>query len=174
MIAFTILGQPQSKANSRRLVKFGDKLASVKSVEALKWESDALRQIPPRHRVRLEGPVSVTMRIFYASERPDLDESLVLDVLQDRKGKELDPKTGKRAIIQSGVYRNDRQVREKHIFHHIDRSNPRVEIEIAPVQAQQVDLFSDADDDDEFDDPFKVEKPSKLTRADDERFGLRV
>ena len=143
MIRFTIIGEPASKANSRRLVSFGDRTASVKSKKALGYERDAMRQIPPHARQRLEGPVRVTLRIFYATERPDLDESIVLDVLQDRWGKRKVP-AGEvdipRELLQPGVYRNDRQVREKHVFHGIDRANPRTEIEVEALQAQQPSL----------------------------------
>lgn len=132
-IAFTILGEPASKANSRKVVKFGERTAMVKSTKALGYERDALRQIPPAYRLQIEGPVRVTMRIYYATERPDLDESLILDVLQDRhKGK-----GDERQIVQRGVYRNDRQVREKHVYHAIDRRNPRTEIEIETMEMQQ-------------------------------------
>jgi Holliday junction resolvase RusA-like endonuclease len=145
MIAFTILGEPASKANSRQIVTIGDRPSSIKSKKARDYERDALRQIPPRARVRLEGPVRVTLRIWYATERPDLDESIVLDVLQDRwaKRRESNPFDGKpepRALLQPGVYRNDRQVREKHVFHGIDRKNPRAEIEVEPLVAQQAGL----------------------------------
>jgi Holliday junction resolvase RusA-like endonuclease len=144
-ISFTILGQPCSKANSRKIVtlakgKDHERTAVVKSKEALQYERDALRQIPPAFRLRLEGPVAVTIRIFYASERPDLDESLILDVLQDRWGL-LGIKGVNRTLSQAGVYRNDRQVREKHIYHGVDRANPRAEITVQPLVAQQAQLF---------------------------------
>jgi hypothetical protein len=42
-----------------------------------------------------------------------------------------------------GVYRNDRQVREKHVFHGIDRANPRAEVTVEPLQAQQAALIDD-------------------------------
>jgi Holliday junction resolvase RusA-like endonuclease len=42
--------------------------------------------------------------------------------------------------VQKGVYRNDRQVREKHVFHAIDRANPRAEIEVEPIEAQQQEM----------------------------------
>lgn len=142
MIAFTILGEPASKANSRELVTFGRgedaRPALIKSKKARAYERDALLQIPAAARVRIDGPVRVTIRIFYASERPDLDESVVLDVLQDRyrgKGEH-------RQLDQKGVYRNDRQVREKHIYHGIDRVNPRAEIEVEPLVAQQQDMLA--------------------------------
>jgi hypothetical protein len=121
-VALTIFGEPASKANQRQLVSFpdgkgGKRPALIKSKKARNYESDALLQIPPAARLQLEGPVRVTLRVFYASQRPDLDESVILDVLQDRyvgRGEE-------RELVQKGVYRNDRQVREKHVFHAIDR-----------------------------------------------------
>ena len=141
MIRLTILGEPASKANSREIVTIGGRPSSIKSKKAREYERAALRQIPPAARQRIDGPVCVTLRIHYASERPDLDESIVLDVLQDRWHKrERNPFDGKpepRALLQAGVYRNDRQVREKHVYHSIDRNNPRVEIEVVPMSAQQ-------------------------------------
>jgi Holliday junction resolvase RusA-like endonuclease len=137
VIRLTILGEPASKANSRELVTFGSgenkRPALIKSQKARDYERDALRQIPPMLRIQIEVPVRVTMRIFYASERPDLDASVVLDCLQDR----WHGKGEARALVQKGVIRNDRQVRELHLYHAIDRTNPRAEIEIqtlAPAQ----------------------------------------
>lgn len=135
-VRLTIYGEPASKGNSRQLVSFpdgkgGKRPAIIKSAKARDYERDALRQIPPVLRHQLEGPVRVTLRIFYATERPDLDESVVLDVLQDRYAKNAD---GERVIVQKGVIRNDRQVREKHVFHAIDKRAPRAEIEIEPLQ----------------------------------------
>lgn len=136
-IRLTILGEPASKANSRELVSFGrgenKRPALIKSKKARDYERDALRQIPPMLRIQLEVPVRVTMRIYYASERPDLDASVVLDCLQDR----WHGKGEARALVQKGIIRNDRQVRELHLYHAIDRANPRAEIEIqtlAPAQ----------------------------------------
>lgn len=125
-IKFTIRGQPYSKANSRQLVLIRGRPSSIKSAQARAFERDARLQIPASARVRLEGEVAVTLHIYYASERPDLDESIVLDVLQDQTARVGE----KRVVTAAGVYRNDRQVREKHIYHGVDRSNPRVEVEV--------------------------------------------
>jgi len=130
MIALTILGEPASKANQRKLVSFGSRPALIKSSKALAYERDALRQIPPAARQRLDGPVRATIRVYYATQRPDLDESLILDVLQDR----YTGKGAERVLIQAGVYRNDRQVRERHVYHAIDKANPRAEIVIEPIE----------------------------------------
>lgn len=146
-IIFTILGEAASKANSRQIVMRGGKPMSIKSDKALDFERNALRQIPPRYRVQYTGPVAVTLHIFYASERPDLDESIVLDVLQDRYETQKLTKAQKdagmkaeRYLVQRGVYVNDRQVREKHVFHGIDRANPRTVVHILPLQPQQTEL----------------------------------
>lgn len=146
-IVFTILGEPASKANSREIVTINDRPSSIKSKKARSYERDALAQIPPRYRVQYTGPVIVTLHIFYASERPDLDESIVLDVLQDRyKSEKLTPAQkaagvkARRLLVQRGVYVNDRQVRQKHIYHGIDRANPRTIVNILPLQMQQAKL----------------------------------
>lgn len=134
-IEFVIQGQPFSKANRRQMVTIGGKPQLIKSKEAREYEAMALRQIPPKARLQLQCPVAVTMRIFYASERPDLDESVVLDVLQNRYAKVKE--TGERVLIQAGVYVNDRQVREKHVFHGIDKGNPRCEIRVESISRQE-------------------------------------
>jgi Holliday junction resolvase RusA-like endonuclease len=151
-IDFTIRGEPASKANSREIVtrkfrnadgKMKTRPMSIKSEKARDYERTAILQIPAFARVELTGPIRVTMRIFYASERPDLDESVVLDLMQSRyrtvrrKGKDV------RELVRKGVYLNDRQVRQKFILHAIDRTNPRAEIRIEPLTAQQLALGFD-------------------------------
>lgn len=143
-IRFTILGEPASKANSRKLVTFGRgedaRPALIKSQKARDYERTALLQIPADAKLMLRGEVRVTLRIFYATERPDLDESIVLDVLQAKYSKVEEGRA--RELIRRGVYVNDRQVREKHVYHGIDRANPRAEIEIEALQPQQEALFT--------------------------------
>ena len=112
-ITFTIEGEPCSKANSRRLAIIRGKPAFIKSAKGLKYIQDAQFQTPLQTPL-LEGELAAHITIFYASERPDLDESLILDAMQGR------------------IYKNDRQVREKHVFHRIDRARPRAEITIGP------------------------------------------
>ena len=111
-----IVGEPASKANSRRMVRRGGRVAFIKSQKALSYV-DALRLQVPRlpEGEQLRGALKLTARVFYASRRPDLDISLILDGLQDR------------------IYRNDRQVREMHLFHFIDRTQPRTELHIEEV-----------------------------------------
>jgi Holliday junction resolvase RusA-like endonuclease len=134
LIHFTIPFEPASKANSRQIVKIKGRQASIKSQKARDFETAAAWFIPQAARQMLTGEVCLTANIFYSTERPDMDESVVLDVLQAKfaprpKGSK---KTAPRQILSKGVYVNDRQVRERHIFHGIDKQTPRVEIWIRP------------------------------------------
>lgn len=150
-IEFVIIGQPASKANSRAIVprkvrskSTGDLVSrpmSIKSEAAREYEKACLKQVPPKARQRLEGPMRVSIRIWYASERPDLDESVILDCVQDRYAWAKRGTGEKRVLVHRGVYRNDRQVRQKVMLHGIDRTNPRAHIVIEPLQAQQLELL---------------------------------
>ncbi len=140
-IKFTIFGEPASAKNSRKQASVGKPGAKrtiwIKSEKARNYEHDALRQIPPIARVQLQGPVCVTLRIWYATERPDLDESLILDILQNRfKGK-----APARQLVQKGVYCNDRQVKEKHVYWGKDPLAPRTEVSVEAMEVPQAELF---------------------------------
>jgi Holliday junction resolvase RusA-like endonuclease len=111
---FKIFGEPASKSNSRKIVRYGGVSRLIKSDKALSY-SAAFKQQAVAGDL-LEGDLCVTMHIWYASRRPDLDESLILDLLQDV------------------AYKNDRQVKEKHIYHHLDKENPRCEIVVAKIK----------------------------------------
>jgi Holliday junction resolvase RusA-like endonuclease len=133
VIAFTVKGEPASKANQRKFVHIplkqgGVRKAFVKSAKALAYEKTFHLQCP-EIRPLLEGDLKATITIFYASHRPDLDESVILDCMQARKVK----LPNDQYTLVGGVYLNDRQVREKHIFHRIDRSNPRADIRIEKI-----------------------------------------
>jgi Holliday junction resolvase RusA-like endonuclease len=134
-VRLVILGEPCSKSNTSQIVRMGERVSIGKSVDAKAYIKAALPQIPPKARQRIEGPVRFTATLYYASERRDLDEGQILDVLQDQWKR--DKRTGERVLVQAGVYRNDRQVREKHIRHAIDKANPRAEILIEPLVPQE-------------------------------------
>ena len=114
-VSFTIFGEPASKANSRRIVKMGTMIRVIKSDKALNY-ADTFKQQCPQLEELIECAVAVRIKIYYASRRPDLDESLILDLMQE------------------SIYRNDRQVKEKHIFWALDPENPRAEIRVEPLQ----------------------------------------
>ena len=119
-----IFGEPASKANSRRVVRFGSMSRLIKSQKALNY-SDAFRQQCQPLATLMTGDLRVTLHIYYASRRPDLDESLILD------------------LMQGLIYENDRQVKERHAYWGLDPENPRAEIliekieEIAPKKKPQ-------------------------------------
>ena len=108
-ISQIIFGEPASKANSRKVVRIGGMSRLIKSSKALKYSEAFKRQCTPLATL-MQGDLRVIMRIFYASRRPDLDESLILD------------------LMQGLIYENDRQVKEKHIYWGLDPENPRTEI----------------------------------------------
>tara|TARA_R100001086_G_scaffold226893_1_gene145771 strand:- start:54 stop:419 length:366 start_codon:yes stop_codon:yes gene_type:complete len=110
-ISFVAHGEPASKSNQRRLVMHKSKPRFIKSAKALSFLKAFSLQVP-RCDPLMEGDVSVTMTIYYASRRPDLDESVVLDAMQGY------------------VYQNDRQVKEKHIYWALDKDDPRVEVSV--------------------------------------------
>ncbi len=118
-VRVTILGELASKANSRQAVPRKSKVgkafvAFIKSDKALGWLAGAAHQVPALP-VLLVGKLKISVRIFYASRRPDLDASLLFDFLQGR------------------VFGNDRQLREQHIYHCLDKLNPRVVALIEPM-----------------------------------------
>jgi len=49
-----------------------------------------------------------------------------------------------RRLVRRGVYVNDRQVREKHVYHDIDKTNPRADIIVEPLDPQQSSLLDGA------------------------------
>jgi len=111
VIEFEIIGEPASKANSRKLVTIKGRPAFIKSEKARKYVKSFQEQCPKLDTL-VDVDVSVWIKIYYATRRPDLDESVILDAMQDL------------------IYVNDRQVKEKHIFWGLDRENPRSEIKI--------------------------------------------
>ena len=115
---WVIRGEPASKANSRRVVRIGGMSRLIKSPKALTYSEVFKSQAEPLAEL-IEDDVRVTMFIHYASRRPDLDESLILD------------------LLQGVAYVNDRQVKEKHIYWHLDKGDPRAEIIIDVLPSKE-------------------------------------
>ena len=118
-ITFTALGEPASKANSRKMVTIRGRPALIKSQKARDYVKQFELQCP-----QLEVPTTeddqVEMMIYYASRRPDLDESLILDCMQCR------------------IYKNDRQVKQKFIYWGLDRENPRTIIRVRSCDVKDI------------------------------------
>ena len=110
-VVFVVFGEPASKANSRQLVRLNGRPSFIKSKKARDYVN-AFQLQCKRANPLLQGDLGVSIKIYYASRRPDLDESVILD------------------CMQGFVYENDRQVKEKHVFHGLDKDNPRAEIRV--------------------------------------------
>ena len=111
-------GEPASKANSRQIVMFGKRPAIIKSKKARDYVKTFEKQAASLEAL-LEGDLAVHITIYYASRRPDLDESVILD------------------CMEGVIYVNDRQVKEKHIFHGLDKDHPRSEIFVWRIEQKE-------------------------------------
>ena len=129
---FIVYGEPASKANSRRIVNFGKKMGVIKSQKARDYEKLFAQQCPTLENI-IETilnennnqviDVKVELIVYYASRRPDLDESVILDCMQGK------------------IYVNDRQVKEKIVYWGLDRDTPRTHIRVSTLETR--DLPSD-------------------------------
>lgn len=118
-VTFTVYGEPASKANSRKMVLIKGRPALIKSAKARAYVTTFESQCPVLEVPTTED-VIVEMMIYYASRRPDLDESLILDCMQCR------------------VYKNDRQVKQKFIYWGLDKENPRSVIRVRSCDIKKI------------------------------------
>lgn len=138
MIRFTARGEPVSLKNNKQLgsVKESSKgnryREIVNSREVINYQKFFLPQIPWQAQAMLDVPVRVLIKIWYRTQRPDLDEAIILDLMQAQYTRH--PKTQEKLVVRRGVYTNDRLVRERHVYHGIDKQHPRVEIIVMPIE----------------------------------------
>ena len=110
----TVQGEPASKANSRQLVLIKGRMVPIKSKKALSY----MRTFDQQCRILdplMDEDLAIAMKIYYKTRRPDLDESLILDLLQGR------------------VYKNDRAIKLKYVEHGLSKDDPRVVMAIGPL-----------------------------------------
>lgn len=119
-VTFVIFGEPASKANSRRLVTLGGRPAFIKSAKANSYVTEFVRQCSAQVTEKTDKDVRVEMVIHYASRRPDLDESVILDAMQGI------------------VYGNDRQVKQREVYWALDRENPRAVIRVVECDTNAI------------------------------------
>lgn len=114
--AFTIIGEPASKSNARRLIKIKKKFRVIKSKKAIDYVGEFKKQLKDQHlELMIEGRVCLFVKVWYASWRPDLDIELIKDAMQGI------------------IYRNDRQVVEQYACRYLDKDNPRIEVKIVEL-----------------------------------------
>lgn len=108
---FVVEGQAASKSNTRR--KFRNQKTGLdffaKSERAEVFKDVFLGQCPKFYPL-LDGDLFAYLRLYYASRRPDLDETLLLD------------------LMQGCVYNNDRQVKGRLTLWGLAPGRPRVEV----------------------------------------------
>jgi hypothetical protein len=121
---FVIFGEPASKANSRKLVTIRSRPAFIKSGKAndyvKSFTDQCAKQAADQGIVPTDKDVRVELMIHYASRRPDLDESVILDAMQGI------------------VYVNDRQVKQRMAYWGLDRDLPRTVIRIRECDITEV------------------------------------
>lgn len=117
-LRFLILGSPQSKANSRMIIRNGGLTRSIKSPQARLYEELCIDQLNSQKPATepLSKPVGVEITIWYKTKRNDLDPSIILDCMQ-----------------KAGVYENDRLVEEMILHKRWDKNNPRSEIHVYEI-----------------------------------------
>lgn len=127
-IKIVVHGQLYSKANSRnvgRNLKTG-KLFNVKSPEAQSYTKHCIAQLKKfwEDKSPITCRIKLGVDIYHSSNRFDLDESLLMDCLQ-----------------QSGVIGNDRQIMKKIINKKFDKRDPRCVIIILGWSDEELDIY---------------------------------
>ena len=117
---FVVFGEPASKANSRKLVTLGGRPAFIKSQKARDYVTEFQRQCREQVREMTDKDVRVELMIHYASRRPDLDESVILDAMQGI------------------VYANDRQVKQRFAYWGLDKEVPRAVIRVVECDIMDI------------------------------------
>ena len=120
---FIIFGEPASKANNRKLVTLAGRPAFIKSRKARDYVTEFQRQCRNQTTVMTDRDVRVELMIYYASRRPDLDESVILDAMQGI------------------VYVNDRQVKQRMAYWGLDKDMPRAVIRVVECDINDVPSY---------------------------------
>lgn len=117
MIEETIFGNVPSKSNCYKIIKLGQHASLGKTKSLIKYESDFYIQCKNRN-TNIAGYFEIFIKVFYPSQRSDLDNSLkiILDCLQKTK-----------TIV------NDNKCVKIVVEKYLDKENPRVELVIKPI-----------------------------------------
>jgi Holliday junction resolvase RusA-like endonuclease len=115
MIQFTVHGVCYSMKNSRILTKG----RTIEHPKCRQFREDFALQVPPSAKLSLGSrrrPLQCRVTVYYPSYQQDLDCAVVYDLLE-----------------KCGVVSNDRYCRAKIEVALIDRSDPRVIIEVSEI-----------------------------------------
>ncbi len=113
---FDIDGRPPRKSNQRQLVTRGrgGKPMFIKSKAAREYMSNFSEKTPVKFKQKwgsLKDDLRVDIHVWYPDRRSDLSIELILDCLE-----------------KAEVIKNDRYIREQHVYGHVDKENPRISI----------------------------------------------
>lgn len=123
---FTITEQPPRKSNQRRLVRRGrgGPPMIIKSKNAEKYRKHFIASVPEKYRDlnfgTLEDDLRLDIIVWYTSRRPDLSVELIKDNLE-----------------AAGVIKNDRYIREEHLYGFVDKENPRTKIQLYRITSDR-------------------------------------
>ncbi len=116
---FTVSEQPPRKSNQRIIARRGPGGSPmvIKSKNARKYVDHFIPSVPEEYRTLGVGALDDDLRldiiVWYTSRRPDLSVELIKDCLE-----------------AAGVIKNDRYVREEHLYGFVDKENPRTMIRL--------------------------------------------
>lgn len=116
---FTVTGQPPRKSNQRIIARRGPGGSPmvIKSKKARDYVDHFITSVPEKYRDLNLGTLKEDLRldiiVWYTSRRPDLSVELVKDCIE-----------------AAGVIKNDRYVREEHLYGFVDKENPRTMIRL--------------------------------------------
>ena len=114
----TVLGGCPSKSNCYRIIKIGTKASMMKASALKKYERDFFMQCGKYRNLNIDGYFEFHCRVFYPSQRSDIDNSLKvqLDCLQ---------------IVKA--IKNDNLCVKVVAEKFVDKINPRVEFKIVTM-----------------------------------------
>ena len=115
---YVIRGQIPSKSNCYKIVYVDGHPKLAKQKVLTEYEKTFYIQCPERGRM-VKGYFRLNAKIYYSSNRPDLDNSLkiLLDCLQLTK-----------------TIENDRNCTHIDVQKFIDKKEPRIEYEVIPIE----------------------------------------
>ena len=117
---FDIAGRPPRKSNQRQIftrVQSKTKRLRpmiVKSKEAREYMKNFSEKVPDEYKQEwgsLKEDLRVDIIVWYPDRRSDLSIELILDCLE-----------------KAEVVKNDRYIREQHVYGYVDKENPRISV----------------------------------------------
>lgn len=124
LLEIKVRGTLRRKGNSRRIVKpKGQNWRVIKSEKSLNYAEDFAKQITGDMKLELgnkDQHLRMDVIVYYPNFRYDLSVELLKDLLQ-----------------ATGVLKDDRWIREEHLYAFIDKTNPRVKVRLYAISPEK-------------------------------------